>query len=99
MNNENLCLSKNDNKCVLYHIRGFESKRLSLEKIAKKISAQIITLNETGLRFRQKPKLKDFTSFNRNRKAQKMGGVATLVNVKDKDEFVKVSGEKIMMSF
>ena len=51
----------------------------------------ILTLNETCLRFKQKPKLKRFVSFNRNRSTQIMGGVATLVDAKNKDSFVKIS--------
>ena len=83
----------NDNKCVLYHlnIRGFNSKKKSLENIFKNhLSPQIITLNETCLRFKQKPKLENYVSFNRNRKTQIMGGVATFVQNKNKDKFVKV---------
>ena len=83
----------NDNKCLLYHlnIRGFKSKQKSLEKIIKNLSAKIITLNETGLRFKQKPNFPDFVSFNKNRSTQIMGGVATLVKMKDKDKFVKIA--------
>ena len=85
--------SKNDNKCILYHlnIRGLNSKKKSLEKILNTLSPKIVTLNETALRFKQKPKLSNFVSFNRNRTAQIMGGVATFVNAIDKDSFVKLS--------
>jgi hypothetical protein len=79
-------------KCVLYHlnIRGLNSKKKSLEMILKKLPAQIVTLNETCLRFKQKPKLENYVSFNRNRSNQIMGGVATFVQNQDKDKFVKL---------
>ena len=82
-----------DNKCKLYHlnIRGFNSKKNSLEKIFSTLSPKIVTLNETALRFKQKPTLQNFVAFNRNRSTQIMGGVATLVSENDKDHFVKLS--------
>jgi hypothetical protein len=54
--------SNNDNKCILYHlnIRGLNSKKKSLEKILNTLSPKIVTLNETALRFKQKPKLSNF---------------------------------------
>ena len=84
---------KDDNKCSLYHlnIRGMNSKKNSMEKILKTLSPQIVTLNETALRFKVKPKLENFVAFNRNRHAKIMGGVATFVNEKDKDSFVKLA--------
>ena len=68
--------------CVLYHlnIRCLNSNRKSFEII---LSHQIITLNETALRFKQKPKLVNFISFNRNRSNQIMGGVASFEKIKD----------------
>ena len=92
-NNAAVNHAMNDNKCILYHlnIRGLNSKRKSLEIILRNISPQIITLNETALRFKQKPNLENFISFNRNRSNQIMGGVATFVQIKDKDNFVKLS--------
>ena len=89
-----------DNKCVLYHlnIRGLNSKQKSLEIILKQVSPQIMTLNETCLRFKQKPKIENYASFNRNRSTQIMGGVATFVQNKDKDNFVKSVRGQIMMN-
>ena len=83
---------KKDNKYILYHlnIRGLGSKRKSLENILKDVSPKIVTLNETCLRFKQKPKLENYVAFNRNRTKQIMGGVATFVQDKDKDSFVKI---------
>ena len=70
-----------NNKAILYHlnIRGFNSKQNSLGNILRKISPTIITLNETALKDKQKPKLKNFVAFSRNRTDQIMGGVAMLV--------------------
>ena len=91
-NNADVNLSLNVNKCVLYHlnIRGLNSKRKSLDLILRNLSPSIITLNETALRFKQKPSLENYVSFNRNRSKQIMGGVATFVHAKDKDNFVKI---------
>ena len=91
-NNETCDFASNDNKCVLYHlnIRGYGSKKKSLENILKNLSPSIVTLNETCLRFNQKPKIENYVSFNRNRSKQIMGGVATFVRDQDKDNFVKI---------
>ena len=93
INRNDVNLRNIDNKCKLYHlnIRGFNSKKNSLEKILNTVSPKIVTLNETALRFKQKPSLQNFVAFNRNRSTQIMGGVATLVSDDDKDSFVKLS--------
>ena len=59
----------NDNKLILYHlnIRGIISKKSSLQKMLKRVNANIVTLNETGLKMKQKPNIDNFVSFNRNR--------------------------------
>ena len=62
-----------------------------MEKIAKQLSPSLITLNETALKLKQKPRVKNYTSFKRNRTDKLMGGVATLVKFEDKDNFVKLS--------
>ena len=81
------------NKCILYHlnIRGFGSKRKSFEKIVDSLNPSIITLNETALKFKKKPNIKGYSSFQRNRINQNMGGVATLVKNENKNDFIKVS--------
>ena len=91
--NNDVQILKNDNKCSLYHlnVRGMNSKKNSLEKILKTLSPKIVTLNETALRFKVKPKLENFVSFNRNRHTKIMGGVATFVDEKDKNTFVKLA--------
>ena len=76
------CISDNsDNKCILYHlnIRGLNSKRNSFQSIVEKLYPTIITLNETCLKFQQKPNIKNYESIDRNRKNEAMGGVSTLV--------------------
>ena len=90
---KNKCIKENsDNKCILYHlnIRGFNSKRISLENIVRKLSPAIITLNETHLKFKQKPKLSNYFSYDRNRISESMGGISTFVKNKDKDDFIKI---------
>ena len=91
--NDDVQILKDDNKCSLYHlnVRGLNSKKNSLCEILKTLSPKIVTLNETALRFKAQPKLKNFSSFNRNGKVKTTGGVATLVDDKDKHSFVKVS--------
>ena len=81
------------NKVKLFHlnIRGFNSKRKSLESILGNVSPAIVTVNETALQFKQKPKLKNYISINRNRTDRIMGGVATFVAASDKDSFTKIS--------
>ena len=88
---KNVCFN-DDNKWTLYHlnIRGFQSKKKSLDAIMGQIQPNVITLNETGLRKRQKLTLSNFKAFNRNRSNGKiMGGVATAVNDKEKDFVVQ----------
>ena len=82
-----------ENKCTLFHlnIRGFNSKRQALENIAQKLSPSIITLNETALSYKKKPKLNNYISFQRNRSEKSMGGVCTLVKSEFKDKFIKVT--------
>ena len=56
--NRNRCkkINKTDNKWTLFHlnIRGFNSKRKSRDNIVGQLKPNCITLNETGLRNRQK---------------------------------------------
>ena len=84
--------SLSENKCILYHLncRGLHSKRKSLESVVEKLSPAIITLNETALKFKQKPNLKNYVSHDKNRISEAMGGVSTLAMIKDKDKFTKI---------
>ena len=90
----NCKIEKNsDNKFILYYlnIRGLNSKKNSFENVIGRLSPAVITLNETFLKHKQKPNLKDYVSHDRNRISEAMGGIATLVRSKDKDSFLKIS--------
>jgi hypothetical protein len=77
---------------VILHsnIRGYNSKRESLEKVVKDIDADVCTLNETGLRGKNKVVLPGYISFTRNRVAKAMGGISTSVKDTLKDNVVHV---------
>ena len=81
-----------DNKWTLYHlnIRGFNSKQKSLDTIMNQLRPNVITLNETGLKNRQKINLSNYKSFNRNRcDGQIMGGVSTSIRNDEKQYAVR----------
>ena len=93
----NVDFQNNDNKWVLYHlnIRGFQSKKKSFDAIMGQVNPNVITLNETCLKKRQKLKVSNYKSFNRNRSNGKiMGGVSTSVCNEEK-EFVVQTKEGI----
>ena len=64
------------NKWTIFHsnIRGYNSKKASLDKIALALAPNVLCLNEHGLRGTNKPQIKGYKSFSRNRKTQTMGG-------------------------
>ena len=71
------------NKCRIFfqNVRGLSSKTTSLNKIVNTdLPCQLVILNETALKFKNKPKIDNFKSFSRNRQNQAMGGIATLVH-------------------
>ena len=73
------------------NIRGFKSKRDSLEKILETVKPDIVNLNETNVKGRNKVLHKGFHSFCRNRKETKhMGGISTAVSDDLKPFAVKV---------
>ena len=77
---------------MIYHVnlRGFKSKKKSLSAILSQLKPSIVSLNEHGLVRNQKMKIENYTSFNRNRQDQIMGGVSISVR-KDEEVFaVKV---------
>ena len=55
-------------KWVIYHanIRGFKSKSVSLNSILDNLKPNVITLNEHGLKNRQKLVIDNFNSYNKN---------------------------------
>ena len=62
------------------NIRGVQSKKKSLDTILSELKPNLVTLNETGLKNRQKLSLTSYKSFNRNRcDGQSMGGISTSV--------------------
>ena len=86
--------SNNDNKWTLFHlnIRGFHSKQKSLDAILTKLRPNLVTLNETCLKNRQKITLSNYKSFNRNRcDGQIMGGISTSVIDEEKQYVVKTA--------
>ena len=77
------------------NIRGFNSKKESIKDIVKKMKPDVIILNETALRGRNKANIDGYFTFQRNRAIKAMGGVATLVDNSLKSNTVKVTeGEK-----
>ena len=73
------------------HIRGFKSKCDSLEKILDIVKPDVVNLNETNVKGRNKVSHKGFHSFCRNiRETQHMGGVSTAVTDDLKPYAVKV---------
>jgi hypothetical protein len=79
---------KSDGNWTILHsnIRGFNSKKISLENIIIAVSPSVITLNEVGLRGGKKCSIKGYDTYTRNRKNQSMGGIATSIR-KDESEF------------
>ena len=61
------------------NIRGFHSKKLSLEAIVESKKADILIINETHLKGNKKISLPGFTTFCKNRDFVDGGGVATCV--------------------
>ena len=64
---------------LLSNLRGFHSKKHSLEQVIKKLRPSMILMNETQLLGKAKVSLKSYTSWSRNRSVQGGGGVATSV--------------------
>ena len=73
---------------ILFHsnIRGFNSKKTSLNNIISVINPNVITLNEVGLRGKKKCSITGYNTYTRNRKQHSMGGIATGVR-KDESKF------------
>ena len=82
-----------DNSWTIFHsnIRGYNSKKESLNTILNKVNPNIITLNEHGLKNKQKLKIPGFNSYTRNRVNQQGGGVSTSIVEAEKQSAVKVT--------
>ena len=66
-------------KILQTNIRGFASKKLSLEAIAESEKGDVVIINETHLNGKKKTSLPGFTPFCKNRHSSDGGGVATCV--------------------
>ena len=80
------------NKWTIFHsnIRGYLSKKASLDNIALALAPNLICLNEHGLRGTKKPQIKGYKSFTRNRVSQSMGGVSISVKGCEYKDTVKI---------
>ena len=59
------------------NVRGIKSKKVSIQKILKRVKPNVVTLNETQLLGRAKVELKPFTCWSKNRTERGGGGVCT----------------------
>jgi len=84
--------STDNNDFTVFHanIRGFPSKKESLTKSVKKINPDVILLNETHLKGKNKVIIPSYFSFSKNRSEKAMGGVAIATNNKLKESTIKV---------
>ena len=72
----------------LANVRGFVSKKTSLEKIVDNLKPTVIALNETLLYGQNKVEMKSYTSFSMNRTKTKGGGVSTSIREELRDSVV-----------
>ena len=72
--------------------RSAKGKQESIEKAAKNVSADIVTLNETLLTGKNKMKIPYFTTFTKNRDEKQFGGISTSVH-DDWKEYAVCVGE------
>ena len=84
-NSKKFCKVATDKTFDIFHtnIRGLNSKKLSFKSIYERINPSVITINEVGLKKDKKLSLPGYYSYNKNRIAKIMGGVATAIK---KDE-------------
>ena len=69
----------NSLRFLLCNIRGFYSKKLTLEKIVNDLDSDVILITETHCANANLPVLPNFRSFVRNRETRAKGGIAILV--------------------
>ena len=73
------------------NLNGFSGKKASIGALLETIKPTVVTFQETALTGNNQLKVKNYSSFQRNRKGTKiMGGVATLVANQVKAHAVKV---------
>ena len=88
----NLKHRNKDNEWKIIHtnIRGIDSKLISLGSILSLVKPSVLTINETMLKGNRKLSLQGFHCFPANRACVDGGGVATCVEVKDRQHTLKV---------
>ena len=67
-------------KCLQTNMRGFHSKKETLEEIVNTNNVKIVIVNETHCNDSNPPKIKNFSTYSRQRIGKRMGGVAVLVH-------------------
>ena len=75
---------------MLSNLRGYKSKKKSLEKILNTERPQMVLLNETQMVNKMKIFLKGYTTWTRNRSEKGGGGIATAVSQKHQESAVGI---------
>ena len=65
---------------LLTNIRGYKSKKVSLQKIVKKVRPSMVLLNETQLVNKMSVSLDTYLTWTKNRTEKGGGGIATAVS-------------------
>ena len=76
-------------KIYYCNVRGFNSKKESIQKIANDKDPDIMVLTETNSKGTLHPKINDMITFYRNREVLHMGGLSVLVKNKFQDYVVR----------
>ena len=89
----NFVYHNNFSDLKIYHcnLRGFDSKRASLETIISSLKPNIVSLNETHYQGSKKINLRGYETFSRNRITKGGGGIATAVCNAEAEHALKVS--------
>ena len=76
----------------IYHcnVRGYDSKRVSLQTILETVRPNVVTLNETHYVNKKKVNIDGYTVYNKNRNNMNGGGVATAIISADAKYALKV---------
>ena len=76
----------------IYHcnVRGYDSKRVSLQTILETVRPNVVTLNETHYVNKKKVNIDGYTVYNKNRSNMNGGGVATAIISADAKYALKV---------
>ena len=72
-----VCKSMTNSVLLHSNVRGLKSKLQSLNHVANNVAfADCISLNEHGIRGKNKVKIENYYSFSKNRLNKRMGGVS-----------------------